>query len=541
VTARGTLAALGPAIATPELRRVQVGWACSSVAGWGLMVVLSIYAFDRGGAAAVGLAAVARLVPGVLAAPLAGSLADRLSRRRVLLAAAGGRISVLGGLALLAAADAPLWATLALAALYGALSTAHRPAQSALLPGLARTPDQLAAANAVLSAVDNGGFLVGSLLGGTLTAVAGPAVAFAVMGAVLAVAAVALAGLAHDRPPPPLPSEHRISLARELAAGAQTVFAVPELRLVLGLFALATVVEGVADVFIVVAAFELLGVGEAGVGHLNAAWGLGGIVGGVLAASVLGRGRLAAGVGAGCSVVAAAFAVFAAWPVLIVALAMLLALGVGYAFVEVGEAVLVQRLVAGEALARAVGVSETLYVAATAAGSLVAPAVLVAAGRWGIVGLCAALALATLALWPRLARLADAVPVPERPFELLRGVPFLAPLPLAGVENLARHVSAVPIAAGEIVIRQGEPGDSFYVIADGEVRVDTDGADRRVEGPGEFFGEIALLRDVPRTATVTATRPGLLFALDRQAFLAAVNGLPRSRHGADAVVSERWR
>jgi hypothetical protein len=193
-------------------------------------------------------------------------------------------------------------------------------------------------------------------------------------------------------------------------------------------------------------------------------------------------------------------------------------------------------------LGRAFGVVESVYIAATGAGALLAPVLVAALGiRGTLLTLGAALALLALSLWPLLARFEAAAPVGEREFGLLRGVPFLAPLAVATVENLARRAQSVPMTQGETVIREGDRGDRFYVIADGEVEVSEDAQRRRRETAGDFFGEIALLRDVPRTATVVATQSGTLLALERADFLAAITGQPRSTEAAHAVVRERWR
>ena len=201
---------------------------------------------------------------------------------------------------------------------------------------------------------------------------------------------------------------------------------------------------------------------------------------------------------------------------------------------------MLQRLVPDEVLGRAFGVVESVYIAATGVGSLLAPLLVAGLGiRGTLVALGAALALLALALWPLLARFEAAAPVGERESAHARRS-VLAPLAVATVENLAQHSQTVPIAQGETVIREGDHGDRFYVIAEGEVEISTDGRLRRREAEGEFFGEIALLRDVARTATVVATRTGTLLALERDDFLAAVTGQPRTTEAAHAVVRERW-
>ena len=274
---------LGAALATPALRSLQLGWLLSSVGGWAFMVALSLYAFDRGGAAAVGLAAAARMIPAGLAAPFAGLLADRRGRRDVLVASTLARALTAALVALCAAADASLLAILPLAALFTAVSTAHRPAQAALLPALARSPRELAGGNAVTSAADNAGFLVGALAAGITVGIASPEAAFAGIAAAFALATLALARLAAD----PVPEHRRPDAAsravRELLLGARTLLASPSLRLVGGTITALAVCEGAIDVLVVVTALSVLDLGDSGVGVLNSAWGVGGVLGGAAA------------------------------------------------------------------------------------------------------------------------------------------------------------------------------------------------------------------------------------------------------------------
>ena len=291
---------------------------------------------------------------------------------------------------------------------------------------------------------------------------------------------------------------------------------------------------------VVVAALELLDMGASGVGWLNAAWGVGGLLGGAVALGVLRRGRIARGLAGGCVLAGVALGLIASWPRPGVALALLVVLGVGYAWVEVAGLTLMQRLVSDEVLARVFGVVESTYVASTGLGSVLAPVAVALFGIEGaLVAVAACLPLLAAVSWTRLARFEATTPIPERQFALLRSCSLFAPLPLATVENLAARLVPVAVTEGQEVIRQGDIGDRFYVIAQGHVAVECDGEPRRTEGPGEFFGEIALLRDTPRTATVHATEPGLLYALEREHFVCGVTGNPRSVLAADGVIETR--
>jgi MFS family permease len=309
---------------------------------------------------------------------------------------------------------------------------------------------------------------------------------------------------------------------------------------VVGVLGASTLVEGAVDVLVVLVALQLLGLGAAGVGWLNSAWGLGGVAGGAVAVLVLGRGRNARGLLLAALLIGAPLSLLGVLPRTPVALAGLVVLGVGYAVLEVAGLTLVQRLASDAVLARAFGVVEGTYWLTTGLGSLLAPALVATAGlRAALLAAGAALPVVVLARWRAIAVLEARAPVPEREYALLRGLAMFAPLPVARVEDLARHMVAVQAPAGADIVREGAAGDRFYVIAAGEVEVTERGRLRRVEGPGDCFGEIALLRDVPRTATVTARTDVELLALDRAAFLAALTRDRRALSAGHALVSER--
>lgn len=531
---------LAGALATPQLRRLQIGWAVSAVGGWVFFVALAVYAFDVGGATAVGAAAVTRMVPAGLAAPFAGVLADRRSRRDVLLGAIVARALILTGIAVAVAASAPLAVVLALAALFTIAATAHKPAQAALLPGLVETPHQLAASNAVWSAIDNGAFLVGALLSGGLIATTSMTAAFLVTAGLFALATVPVARI--DRDPVP---DYRVSADRtrpigDAVEGFREVARDRRLRLVVGVLSISTMVEGAIDVLVVLVAIDMLGLGGSGVGWLNACWGLGGLIGGAAALTQLRRGRLTAGLSAGGLLVGIPLMLIGLAESATVALPMLVLLGVGYALIEVAGLSLLQRLPSNDVLGRAFAVVESSYWISTGLGAILAPAIVHLVGlRDALLLVGACLPLVVGLRWRPVALLEAAVAVPERPFKALRAVDMFAPLPLATIENVSRRVDAIEVHAGETVIREGEYGDRFYVVAEGLLDVSCDRGVYPPVGIGDVFGEIALLQDVPRTATVTARDDCLLYALDRESFLCAVSSHMSAANAARGVASER--
>ncbi len=529
------------ALATANLRRLQGSWALTSFGQWAFFVILAVYAYDEGGATAVGLAALVRMVPAGLAAPVGGMLIDRGSRRDVLLVTAVGRALSLVGVAGAVAAGAPLGVVLVLSAVFTVLQTAHIPAQAALLPWLARTPRQLAASNALVTSVDNAGVLVGSILGGALVAAASTETAFAVTAALYAAAALPLARVPRDPVPAHREQPAEDGAFEELVSGVRAIGREPSLRLVVGLLGVGSFVEGAVDVLIVLLAIELLDLGGAGVGWINAAWGVGGLVAGAAAISLLGHGRLAAGLAAGGLLAGASLALIAAVPELVaVALALFVLVGVGYGLIDITGMTLLQRMTSDDVLGRAFAVVESNYWLTNGVGAMMAPLLVELLGvRGALVALGLLLPGLVLLRWRALARFEAGAAVPEEAFRLLRDVPMFAPLPLSMVENLSHRVHGMDVAAETAVIREGESGDLFYVIEHGDFDVTHGGGEYPPLAAGDVFGEIALLRDVPRTATVTARTDARIYALDRDSFLTAVSGHRFSTRTATTIADER--
>ena len=395
------------ALATPDLRRLQLSAAAAGVGGWAFMVSLAVHAYAVGGAAAVGLAALVRMAPAGLAAPLTGLAADRYPRRDVLLAAVLARALLLAAAALCVALDAPFALLLVLATLFTVAATAHKPAHAALLPRLAPDRAHQAAANALWTAIDSGAFVLGAIAGGLLLAGFGAAAAFAASGVAFVAAALALAGIARDGGVSAMsPSRPRNGHTPALE-GLRVVARDRRLRLLVGVLSLSTFVEGMVDVLVVVAALHLVDLGGAGAGWLNAAWGIGGIAGGALALRLLARGRLAVSLPAGGMLIGVPLLLLANLPGAVTALAALLVLGVGYALVESAGVTLLQRLAHDRVRARAFAVVESSYWLTTGAGAMLAPALIALAGPRGALALVGAvLPLLMLSRWAALTRLA---------------------------------------------------------------------------------------------------------------------------------------
>jgi hypothetical protein len=300
------------------------------------------------------------------------------------------------------------------------------------------------------------------------------------------------------------------------------------------------VIIGSADVLFVLMALELLGTGEPGAGILNAALGAGTIAGGAVTVALIGRGGLASVAAAGALLWGAALGLIGVTAAPMLAVALIVAGGAGLTVVDVAGRTILQRSIRDEVLARVFGIQESLAMAALAVGAILASAAVEVGGLTGAMVLAAALLPATvLVTWPRLRALDRRAPVPVQALALLRRTRLFSPLPPPQLEAVARRGVWLTIPDGTTVIRQGDPGDRYYVLSTGAVRVERDGRYLRdLDTAGVGFGEIALLRDVPRTATVTTTRESVLFAIDRAPFLAAVTGHPDAFRAADATASE---
>ena len=539
--AREAVAALAGAFANPLLRRLELG-AIGSVTGEGLYALgVAVFAYQSGGATAVGAVFLLQTLVAAAAQPFTAVLGDRYRRERVMLATELARVTTIGALAGAAFADLPDVTLYVLAALTSAVSTAFWPAQSALLPRLVHRPEELTAANVAASMIESGGMFVGPALGAALLVATSVDAVF--VGAV--VAFVWSAGFMATLRPERSEAEEEESvesgsLARTVLAGFATIVRERTVRLLVGLFGAQMMVAGALNVLVVVTAFDLLELGESAVGRLNAAIGLGGLAGVAASLALVGYRRLASPFIAGIVLWGLPIALIALWPGQATAIALLALAGVGNTLVDVAGFTLLQRTVPDAVLARVFGTLETVVLAMTGLGAILAPILIAAFGVRGAMLVTGAFLPVLAALtWHRVRTIDAAAVVPERELDLLARLPFFAPLPAPVLESLAGRLWERRVAARQEVFRQGAYGDAFYVIARGRAEVFVD--ERRVNelGPGDYFGEIALLRDVPRTATVRAGTDLELYALEGGDFVAAVSGHATSAEQADLVVAAR--
>jgi MFS family permease len=328
------------------------------------------------------------------------------------------------------------------------------------------------------------------------------------------------------------------SIVREALAGFRAILGERRLRLVVGLYGAQTLTAGIMRVLLVVTALQILGLGPSGVGFLNSAVGVGALLAILVLLTLIGSSRLGPVFGVGMLLWGVPLALLGLWPSVAAAVVCFGILGIGNTLVDVAGLTLLQRAAPDEVRARVFGVLESVFLGTIGIGAIVAPLLTSAFGSRGAL-IAAGVGLTVLAVlfWRPLAAADTGTPVPESELALLRNIPIFAPLPLLTLEQVASRLSRVPVPAGEVVFHEGDAGDRFYVIRSGEVTVTLPGRQPVELGPGDCFGEIALLRELPRTATVTARTEAELYALERDVFIAAVTGYAPSAEAADAVIA----
>ena len=538
---RDSLTAFAAVGRNANLRSLELAWTASIVGHYAYLIAVSVYAYGIGGESAVGLIVLARLIPAALVAPFAGMLGDRYPRERVLVYTNVTRVLLIGAAAVAVFADTDPWVVYGLSIAATIATTPFRSSQAALTPSLARTPEELTAANAVASGVESIAVFAGPALAGVLFAVASTGLVFTITAILLLVSTFFLLLIHVERKEQPRRELEASTIMAERLAGFTTLGRNPPLRLMMVLLTAQTATFGAAQVFIVVAALQVLDLGDGGVGYLNAAIGIGAFVGAVGALSLTGASRLSPAFLTGIVLIGVPLMAIGVWQEVAVAVVALAVMGVGSSLVDVAGLTLVQRSVPDDVLARVFGVIQMLWSASIGIGAALVPVLIAWLGiQWAFIAVGAFLPLLVVLLGAKVARIDAEADAPEADeLRVLASVPIFAPLPGGSLEHLAARLVPLRVDAGTVIVREGDAGDRFYIVAEGEIEVSQ--YDRTVSelAPGGYFGEIALLRDVPRTATVTARTDAVLYALDRDDFLAAVTGHPQSAEAAETVMSAR--
>lgn len=535
---RRALAAFRAAMANGGIRRLELGWMLGTAGDAALLVALLVVAFDRGGIVATGLLGAFRMAPAIVSGAASGAAMRRWSGRGVLLAVAILRTAValltVGAIAV----AAPIELLYVVAALAGGVGAIVRPIQATLMPAVARTPEELVAANVAWGTVEGLGSLAGPALAAALIAAgrleAVPAAAAVAFGLTV----IVIAGL-------------RFEQASDAVAGGASMHGV---QLVEGLRVLRrrtiarwstigvlaqTMTRGLLNAIVVVASVELLGLGDPGVGTLNAAMGLGGLFGGLFAMSVVRPANLLSAQSVSLAFWGLPIAVLGLLPEPAIGIAVMAVIGIANAAFDASVLTIFQRACANEERGPVFAVFEAAAGVGVVLGSLLAPVLLDVFGhRGGIVVAGSILPIVAVVVFIRIGRLPHVATIDEGVVALLRRVPAFDALPLTGIERLAGAAGTERHAAGAVLMRQGDAGDRFVVVARGEVDVRVDGQVVQRLGPGAGIGEVALLRSTARTATVTAITEVDLVTIASPDFCAAVSG-PAALSLMERVVRER--
>lgn len=528
----GSLATYRRVFANPALARLFVGEFVSSIGDWLYLVALLVVVYRSGASPLVlGIVGAARIVPYILLSVPAGIAADRYDRRMILIVTDVARGVIMLALTALTLLGGDILLIVALSLLAACFSAFFSPAIGSLIPTLVTDERELGPANAAWSSLDNLAFIIGPAVGAILISLGSIPLAFFLNAISFMVVAAVLWRLPRDA------SRSRVKAEEEAAAEPAPNFreAVrPAIRPLSGLGLINLVdgfVSGGLAVLTVVIAIEVLGAGDAGTGWLNAAIGLGGLIGALVAGPMTLRRRLDVPLAVGGVTLGVGVILVGQSAVLLAAIAAMAVATAGMLVLEVVATTIFQREVPDAIRGRTIGAMDTVTVSAYALGAFLAPVLAAIVGPVVVLlGFGIAMVAATLVGTLVVGR--SAAPPLDPGADRFVRLPLFDGLSPASLEQAARHLDRVRVTPGEVVIRQGDPSDRFFHILDGSFEVtqtkDPGGAPRflRTMGPDEVFGEIGLLRSVPRTATVTAAGEGALLALDGQRFLELVGAGP---------------
>jgi Major Facilitator Superfamily/Cyclic nucleotide-binding domain len=542
MAASGSVRAVGGLVfASRALRRLVASYFVLIVVEYGSWITLLVIANARGGPTAAGLVAVAQLLPSIVFGPALTKALARFGLRRGLVFGYALQTVGLGAVAAAVAAGLPLVVIALPAIVYSVAVGATRPMHAAFLPSAVRLPQELTAANVASSWADGLGALAGPALAGVLLASGGESAAMIGFAAVSVLAAPLVAGARvsgdSDRDREDEESEEE-SVAGIIDA-LRVVAARPSTRTLVAFTGGAAAVEGAMDLLVVVLAVKVLMLGPAAAGYFAAAFGAGALAGGVVAAWLVGR-HLAPVVIAASLGGSVALAALAGVTTASVAVALLVVVGVSRTVQAVAAQTLLQRSTPFDVLVHVFAVTESIRDFGLAIGVVVTPALIAFGGtRAAFLGFAAIAPIIVVLTARRLRQIDSDATIPVVEMRLLRNLSVFSALPAAPLEALAHESEQVLVPAGEDAVRQGDDGDRYYAIIDGAVAVIRDGEEVRHLTRGEGFGEIALLHNVPRTATVRAIHDTHLLAIGQEQFLTVLTTHPRVHQAADRVASAR--
>ena len=540
-----------------NLRRLQLAFTGSLIGNWAYSTAVSVWAYGVGGPKAVGIFIAARLALMALATPFVSTFADKYPRKRVMVYSDLYCAVLIAAATICLYADTPAWPVFVLATLTSFGGSSFRAAQGAITPQLANTTEELTASNGTSSTLESLAIFIGPALGAGLLTVADVELVFLLnvvsfLWSMLMVSGIQVSTVEERAEQEAEPESIGEAIAEsaeeaegffaETSAGFRAIWRDKDLLITVIQGSAQTVVAGATAVFPLVMAVEILHTGAKGVGLLDSASGLAAIAGGIFAIARATKHKLGQDLAVGVFLWSFPLVLVTIWPSAVSAFVVMAFLGFANPLVDVNVFTVIQRLTPDAVLGRVFGAFETCLIATMALGSAVTPVML---NLWGLRTTMAVLGIAigivAVLGFPRMRDMDRRLEAPAG-LPLLQAIPMFGPLSPVTLDALARALDRSEVPAGEVVVHEGDESDRFYVIESGLVQVSAaDGHVLREEGPGEYFGEIGLLRDVPRTATITALQPTVLLALEREEFLDAVTGQGEARGLAEDVVVRRLR
>ncbi len=556
------------ALRNPVLRRVGYAYALFGAAEFGIWIALLVFAYDHGGATAGMVMVLVQLVPCILFSPFLGALTDRHRVASVLRLGYGMQAGSMAAVAVAISVGVPTVVVFALAPLTALSLTVTRPPQAALLPAIVRTADELTAANVMTGWTDGAASLIGPVIAGVLLAWDGPAAAVGAMAALSAGSLLLILGIpgpeaavpAGDGVSEPEGSDteedraavgHTAGSTKQNRLGAllasthsnlRITAHTPQLRVLFVLHTFYFVLIGSLDLLCVVLAVNLLHMGPGGPGFLNAALGAGALVAGFVTAFLVGRQHLATTLTVSVAVAVLALAAIELVPRVVPAILLVATVGLAGAVFDVTGRTLLQRSAPPDAIAGAFSVYEALMDLGLALGAILVRVTLAIGGiPAALCGPAAVAAVLVAVVWHRLRTIDSAATVPQVEIQLLRAIPLFAALPAPSIEAIARQLDPLAVAEGTVVVTEGNLGDHYYAVADGKFSVSRHGRRLGTLSRGDGFGEIALIRQVPRTASVTALSDALLYVLEKEPFVMSVTGHAPTASAAGSIIAEHLR
>ncbi len=539
--ASGGLAAVSALMRDRNLLRAVAALTLYGLAEYGPWIAILVYAYGQGGATATGVVSLALLVPTAIFATFAGPLIDRFGASRVQLGSFAGQAVAMGSTAAALLLGAPSVLVYTLAALTAMALTVTHPAFAVVSPGIARSAEQLVALNAITGWIGSVVLVVAPACAGLILAVSEPGTVYAAGATCAALAALLFLPLRDLVLPLPQEGEEAPEGAlRQIAEGARVLARPSASREVVVVITATFLMVGAFDVLAVVLAVGKLDMGGSGAGFLSAMHGVGAVVGAGASFALVGRARLVPVMLGAALLVGSAFIALGLVITVVMAFAAAAASGISRSLLEVSGQTLLQRVTPTAMLARVFAFKEGLAMGAWGLGSVLVPVVIALSGVRGALVFSGAIVLVIVLLRLRPLLAVDAAAtVPAVAIALLRSLAVFRALPVPALEGIAHGASELSVGAGTEIIGQGQQGDRYYAIADGVVEVAIDGRVVNRLARGEGFGEIALLHNVPRTATVSAVTDVSLVGVEREPFLVALTGHGLTRARLEQVAAER--